>query len=236
MSSPARKRRPAAKPGAGETPKLSGLRGKRHGKSKEHAPAISEDELLALVPGGLATAFVNARMHDRALALAGLGEPSDWDGEMPELPEEIASEDHDSLSNLMGRFASVLSTATWHASKAYIHHGFYKQVADYLEDVAILESGQSNEQKRKAEASTQEAVVTARALEQSAYSDYVRMRELGKTLKIRHATVSRVGGFVADEVETEDQDEAPKRSSRGSSAGASRGGARGSGRAGRSRR
>jgi len=138
MSSPARKRRPAAKPGAGETPKLSGLRGKRHGKSKEHAPAISEDELLALVPGGLATAFVNARMHDRALALAGLGEPSDWDGEMPELPEDIAQEDHDSLSRLLGKFASVLSTATWHAAKAYIQHGFYKQVADYLEDVAIL--------------------------------------------------------------------------------------------------
>ena len=47
-------------------------------------------------------------------------------------------------------------------------------------------------------------------LEQLAYSDYVRMRELGKTLKIRHATVSRVGGFVAEETETEDQDDAPQ--------------------------
>jgi hypothetical protein len=235
MPTPTRRRRPAARRDAEETsaPKPSG---KRHGKSKESAPAISEDELLALVPGGLATAFVNARMHDRALALAGLGEPSDWDGDMPDLPEDIASEDHDALSNLMGKFASVLSTSIWHASKAYIHHGFYKQVADYLEDVTLLESEQSNEAKRKAEAATNEAVVTARALEQSAYSDYVRMRELGKTLKIRHATVSRVGGFVADDTETEDQDEAPKRSSRGGGAGASRGGGRGSGRAGRSRR
>lgn len=235
MPTPTRRRRPAAKRDAGE-PSLSKPSGKRRGKSRGDAPAISEDELLALVPGGLATAFVNARMHDRALALAGLGEPSDWDGEMPELPEDIATEDHDSLSNLMGKFASVLSTSIWHASKAYIHHGFYKQVADYLEDVAILESDQSNEQKRKAQAATNEAVVTARALEQSAYSDYVRMRELGKTLKIRHATVSRVGGFMGDEAETEDQDEAPKRSSRGTGAGTSRGGGRGSGRAGRARR
>jgi hypothetical protein len=81
--------------------KLSGLRKPRQG--------LSEDDLLGLVPGGLATAFVNARMHDRALAVAGLGEPSDWDGEMPELPEDIASQDHDSLSNLLGRFASCLS-------------------------------------------------------------------------------------------------------------------------------
>jgi hypothetical protein len=212
--------------------KLRGLGGKR--PDKEEGP--SEEELLALVPGGLATAFVNARMHDRALALAGLGEPSDWDGEMPELPEDIAKEDHDSLSNLLGAFASCLSTSTWHAAKAYIQHGFYKQVGDYLEDVAILESQQSSEQKRKADASTQDAVVAARALEQLAYSDYVRMRELGKTLKIRHATVSRVGGFVADEVETEDQDEAPRSSTRGRGAGTSRGGGRGSGRAGRSRR
>jgi hypothetical protein len=193
-------------------------------------------DLLALVPGGLAAAFVNARMHDRALALAGLGEPSDWDDVMPELPEDIASQDHDTLSNLLSAFASCLSTSTWHAAKAYIQHGFYKQVADYLEDVALLESQQSSEQKRKADASTQEVVVTARALEQSAYSDYVRMREMGKTLKIRHATVSRVGGFVADEVETEDQDEPARFSSRGAGAGSARGGGRGSGRAGRSRR
>jgi hypothetical protein len=69
--------------------KLRGLGGKRPAK----AAGPSEEELLALVPGGLATAFVNARMHDRALALAGLGAPSDWDGEMPELPEALASED-----------------------------------------------------------------------------------------------------------------------------------------------
>src|SRR3954467_9915508 len=211
---------------------LRGLGGKR--PANQAGP--SEEELLALVPWSLATAFVNARMHDRALALEGLGEPSDWDGEMPELPEEVASEDHDSLSNLLGDFASCLSTSTWHAAKAYIQHGFYKQVGDYLEDVAVLESQESSEQKRKADAATQEVVVAARALEQLAYSDYVRFRELGKTLKIRHATVSRVGGFVAEEVETEDQDEAPKRSSRGTGAGSSRGGARGSGRAGRSRR
>ena len=137
---------------------------------------------------------------------------------------------------MLGDFASCLSTSVWHASKAYIQHGFYKQVGDYLEDVAVLESQQSSEQKRKADAATQESVVTARALEQTAYSEYVRFRELGKTLKIRHATVSRVGGFVADDTETEDQDEAPKRSTRGRGAGSSQGGGRGSGRAGRSRR
>src|SRR4051812_19698033 len=99
--------------------KLSGL-----AKKRKRADGPSEEELLALVPGGLATAFVNARLHDKALSLAGLGAPSDWDGEMPELPDDIATEDHDSLSNLLGQFASCLSTSTWHATKAYIEHGF----------------------------------------------------------------------------------------------------------------
>jgi hypothetical protein len=186
-------------------------------------PGVDEDTLLSLVPGGLASNFVNARLHDKALSVAGLQPPADWDGDMPELPRDIAKEDHDTLSNLMAQFASALSTAIWHAAKAYIEHGFYSQIVDYLEAVAILESTQSSEQKRKADATTNETVVVARALAQTAYSDYVRFREEGKTLKIRHATVSRVGGFVAEDTETDDQDEAPKYSALGSGRGSSRG-------------
>ena len=146
------RRRPAGWQQGGCTP--SG-EPKKPGRRKKAEDEITEDDLLALVPGGLATAFVNARMHDKALAVAGLGEPSDWDGEMPELPEDIATEDHDTLSNLMADFASALSTSTWSAAKAYVEHGFYDQVVDYLESVAMLESQQSSEQKRKADAATQ---------------------------------------------------------------------------------
>jgi hypothetical protein len=171
------------------------------------------------VPGGLATAFVNARLHDKAIAVAGLGAPPDWEGEMPVIPDDLASTSHDEMSNLMGRFVNALSTATWRASTAYVEHGFYVQIADYLEAVAILESDQSNEAKRKAQAATSEPVVSAKALVQSAYSDYVRFRDLATTLKIKHATISRVGGFVGDEAESEDQMGAPRLSTRGTSAG-----------------
>jgi hypothetical protein len=228
MPQATRRRPPAAKSAGKEkaegTARLRGLGGKKH----DGGP--SEEELLELVPGGLATAFVNARMHDRALALAGLGEPSDWDGDMPELPDDIASEDHDSLSNLLGQFASCLSTATWHAAKARINRIFYDQVVEYVESVAILESQESSEAKRKADAATNEMVVLAKALATSAQADMFRFQAMASNLKLKHATVSRVGGFVADEVEAEDQDETPRRSTRGSGAGSSRGGGRGGGR------
>src|SRR3954462_8126303 len=98
------------------------------GERHDGASTPSEEELLELVPGGLATAFVNAKLHDKAIALAGLTPPSDWEGEMPVLPDDIASLDHDAMSNLMGKFVNALSTATWQASTAYVEHGFYRQI------------------------------------------------------------------------------------------------------------
>jgi hypothetical protein len=192
-------------------------------KGRSNASKPSEEELLELVPGGLATAFVNAKLHDKAIALAGLTPPTDWEGEMPVIPDNIASLDHDAMSNLMGRFVNALSTATWQASTAYVEHGFYKQISDYLENVAILDAEQSNEQKRRAEAATSESVVAARALEQTAYAAFKRFESMASQLKAKHATVSRVGGFVGDETEAEDQGPAPHRSLRGKSTGSARG-------------
>ena len=174
------------------------------------------------MPLGLAQAFVNARLHDRALSIAGMGEPSDWDGDMPELPEDIAKEDHDSLSNLLRDFAVCLSTATWYATKARIDKIFFDQVEEYLESIAILESKESSEAKRKADAATNETVVLAKALSASAQADMYRFQTMASNLKLKHATVSRVGGFVGDEVEAEDQNDAPSRSTRGRSAGSER--------------
>jgi hypothetical protein len=187
--------------------------------SRKAKDGPDEESLLAMVPGGLATAFVNARLHDKAIAVAGLGTPPDWEGAMPEIPDDLASTDHNTMSNLMGQFVNALSTATWRASTAYVEHGFYVQIADYLESIALLESQQSNEGKRKADAATSEPVVSAKALVQTAYSDYVRFRDLATTLKLKHATISRVGGFVGDEAESEDQLRAPSLSTRGASPG-----------------
>jgi hypothetical protein len=211
----------SAKPGPQEGAGRSAAKGK--------GDDINEDELLKLVPPGLAAAYVNSKLHDKQLTLAGLGAPKDWEGEMPEVPEDIATEDHDSLSNLLAAFSNALSTALWQASMAYIEAEFFSDIAEYLENVAIVDSTESNDTKRKADARTNESVVGAKALHRSRYSDYVRFRDLAKTLEHRLRTVSRVGGFVGDEAEAEDA-RASKPSTRGKSAGASKGTARGSGR------
>lgn len=205
---------------AGKAPARSARAGAASSQGRDE---LDEAALLKAVPGGLATAFVNARLHDKALQVAGLGEPGDWDGDMPELPEDIAKEDHDSLSNLLAAFASCLSTATWYATKARIEKVFYDQIVEYVESVAILESQESNEQKRKADAATNEAVVSAKALAAVAQAAMYRFQSMASDLKLKHATVSRVGGFVGDDTEAEDQLGAPRASTRGSSAGSSAG-------------
>jgi hypothetical protein len=215
MPEATRRRRRSTQGGRKSLSKL----GERH----DGASTPTEEDLLELVPGGLATAFVNAKLHDKAIALAGLQPPDDWDGDMPVIPDNIASLDHDAMSNLMGQFVNALSTATWQASTSYVEHGFYHQIADYLENIALLDSEQSNEAKRKAEAATAESVVAARALEQTAYAAFKRFEAMASQLKAKHATVSRVGGFVGDETGAEDQNYAPLGSTRGKSGGSARG-------------
>ena len=198
--------------------------------SSNGASAPNDDTLKNLVPSGLVASFVKSKMHDKALAVAGLGEPGDWDGDMPDIPSDIGTIDHEQMANLLGEFASALSTALWHASKNYIEADAYNEMAEYLEDVALLAANESNEGKRKAQARTDESVVTAKALEKTAYHNYVRFRDLAKTLEHKWRTVSRVGGFIGDEAEGETAS-AIKRSTRGKAAGNSKGTARGSGRA-----
>lgn len=191
---------------------------------------ITEADLRELIPSGLEASFLKSKLHDKALGIAGLGEPSDWDGDMPDIPSDIGTIDHEQMANLLGELASALSTSLWQASKAYIEADAYGEIAEYLEDVALLDADESNEGKRKAQARTDDRVVAAKALEKTAYHNYVRFRDLAKTIEHKWRTVSRVGGFIGDEAEGEAAS-AIKRSTRGNSAGAARGSAKGSGRA-----
>jgi hypothetical protein len=189
--------------------------------------ALDDDALKELVPSGIAHSFVRSKLHDKALAVAGLSEPANWDGDMPEMPDDIASLDHDELSNLHAAFTNAFSTAQWYASRYYVEADAYEEIADYLENVALTDSDQSNDTKRKAEARTDERVVAAKALERDAYRNYVRFRDLAATLDRRARAVSRVGGFISDESEVEEQRPGRAMASRGRAAGASRGDAKG---------
>jgi hypothetical protein len=211
------------KPSASEPAGLGNVN--RVGKPRYRAAAggdtTDEADLLKLVPGGLVASFVKQKLHDAALEVAGLAAPADWDGDMPQVPDNIAAVDHSELSNLLAQFVNCQSTALWHASTAYIEAGYYDEIAEYLENVSLVNSAQSNDTKRKAEAKTTDAVMAAKTLQRNAYSDYVRFRDLAKTLELRWKTVSRVGGFVGDEAEGEEAS-ASKSSTRGMSAGASK--------------
>jgi hypothetical protein len=204
------------------------------GRKKKRPGSSADKELKALVPEGLAHAFVESKLHDKALALAGLGAPSDWEGVMPELPNDIGALDHDDFANLLAQFTNAHSTALWNASKAYVEADTYDDIAEYLENIALLDAEGSNETQRKAAARTSDEVVLARSLQKKRYHDYVRFRDEAKTLENRAKAISRIGGFVGDEAEGEDL-RAAKPSSRGKSSGKDRGTGRGSGRP-RSRR
>jgi hypothetical protein len=188
------------------------------GRSEDIDGVPTDDDLRRLVPPGLAASFLKSKLHDKSIAVAGLGEPNGWDGDMPEMPTDFATVDHDQMANMLSAFASALSTALWQASRAYIEADAYDEIAEYLEDVALLDANESNEGKRKAQARTDERVVAARAMQRTAYHNYVRFRDLAKTIEIKWRTVSRVGGFLGDEAEGETAS-AIKRSTRGTAAG-----------------
>lgn len=197
------------------------------GRFSSAVEPVTDKELIKMVPGALAASFVRSKLHEKELEIAGLSAPSDWEGEMPELPSDIAAEDHSSLANLMADFVNALSTATWHQSKSYIEHHAYEQIAEYLLSIALLGANESNEQKRTAAAKTSDDYIAASSLAADAYRKYVRFRDVAATLKLKHATVSRVGGFVGGEVETEATGFSG-RSVRGKDRGSARGSARGS--------
>lgn len=186
----------------------------------------TDDDLKALVPKGMAATFVKSKLHDKSLAVAGLGEPSDWDGDMPELPNDIAGTDHGTLSNLLAQFTNAMSSSLWAASKAYIEADAYEEIAEYLRNQALLHSNESNDTKRRADAETDDSYVAARAMQKARYHDYVRHRDLSDTLRKRAAVVSRVGGFVGDEADIEEM-RSGKLSTRGKAAGSSKGSSRG---------
>lgn len=188
--------------------------------------APTDDTLRKLIPAGLQASFLKSKLHEKSIAIAGLGEPGDWQGDMPELPSDIAAVDHEQMASLLMSLASALSTSLWQASKAYIEADSYDEIAEYLEDVALLDADESNEGKRKAQARTDERVVAARAMQRTAYHDYVRFRDLSKTIEIKWRTVSRVGGFLSDEAEGEAAS-ALKRPTRGQAAGSTPGSGRG---------
>ena len=178
---------------------------KQRGRKRAAANGeVSEDDLLSLVPAGLSQSVVNARLHDKRVALSGLQVQDQYEGDWPALPEDIGTVDHNDLSNLLMRFQQAFNVAHWQHTTAVIEAGIYGDVADYLEENAILSSEQSNEQKRKAEARTDDAVQAARALERQARADARRFGSMVEQLKGNVAVISRVGGFKGDSDSTED--------------------------------
>jgi hypothetical protein len=199
----------------------------KKGRPRKSGGGLGDDELKALIPPGLSSTFVKSKLHDAALSVAGLGAPEDWDGDMPELPNDISTLDHDDLSDLLAQFTNAHSSSLWQAAKHYIEADAYEEIASFLRNTALLASQESNDAKRRADAETNEAYLAALSLQKEHYHNYVRHRDLAHTLKLRAGAVSRVGGFVGDEAEGEDS-RALKSSTRGKSVGSARGSAKGS--------
>lgn len=213
-----------AKPALAKKKAEKGTESKR--TAKEGGAQLSDSDLKGLVPKGIAESFVKSKLHDKDLAVAGLGEPLDWEGGMPELPNDIAGLDHDALSDLHAQFTNAHSTSIWAASKHYVEADAYEEIADYLRNIALLDSKESNDTKRKADAETSAGYLAAKTMERQHYRSYVRHRDLANTLDKRAKAVSRIGGFIGDEADNEDA-RTNKPSTRGKSAGSGRGSSKG---------
>jgi hypothetical protein len=199
-------------------------KGKKKGKKKADSSGdYSDDEIEGMLPAGLARVFVKSKIDDarKEIEERGLAVPESYEGEMPELPDNISSLSHDELSDLLAQFQNALSTAITAQSEHYVWQSTYEEIADHLENQALLESDQSNDTKRKAEARTDERVVFFRAKQKHHYGRYVRWRDLARTIEGKARVVSRVGGFIEGEHDTEDR-VAAKGSTKGKAKGASK--------------
>src|SRR3954464_13824541 len=175
-----------------------------------------DDDIKGMLPSGLARTFVQSQLKsaESQLKSHGLVAPDDYDGEFPELPDDIDGIDYSELSNIMLAFQNALATATWQQSYHYIWSGTFEEISDYMEAIALQHAEGSNEPQRKANARTDERVVFFRARYKEHYNSYVRFRDLARTIDGKIKAVSRVLGFK-DEEETATKLSAIKR--RGSS-------------------
>jgi hypothetical protein len=182
-----------------------------------------EDDVRAMLPVGLGRVFTKSKLDyaEKTIAEFGLASPGAYEGDMPELPSDIASVDHADLSNLLMEFQKALSTARWQQSSSYIWANTYEEIADYCENVVLLNTDESNDTKRKAAARTDDKVVFFRAKQKENYNEYVRWRDLANTIDGKVKVVSRIGGFVSDEEEATER-KAVKPSTRGTAKGASK--------------
>jgi hypothetical protein len=182
---------------------------------------LDDDEIEAMLPAGLAQVHVKSKMDEarKAIEEQGLSLPGAYEGEEPELPNDISTWDHNALSDLLAQFQNAHSTASTQAAQAHIWNNTYGEIAEYLENQNLLESDQSNDTKRKAEARTEPRVVFFRAKAVYYKNESERWRTLASSLDKKGAVVSRVGGFVEGDNAQEDR-RAAKPSTRGAAKGA----------------
>lgn len=189
---------------ASAAPKSSIKAAKMH--RKNHGIDLGADEIKEVLPKGLARTYVQSQMHsaEKQLQAHGLVAPTDYEGEWPELPDDIDATDYSELSNMMLALQNALATCVWQQSFHYIWSGTFEEIAEYMEAVALLGAEGSNEPKRKAAARVDDRVVFFRARYKEHYNSYVRFRDLARTLEGKIKAVSRVLGFKDEEESSTD--------------------------------
>lgn len=165
-----------------------------------------DTDIEDMLPKGMARTFVMSQMKqaESQLQAHGLVAPSEYEGEFPELPEDIDATDYSELSNTMLAFQNAHATATWQKSYHYIMANTMEEIAEYMEAIALHDAEGANEPARKAAARTDEQVVFFRARWKEHYNSYVRFRDLSFTIEGKIKAVSRVLGFKDSEEESAD--------------------------------
>jgi hypothetical protein len=206
-----------------EKPRRRTRKSKAAKASQDGDFAPDDDEIVEMIPKGLGRVFVQSSLDnaEKMVAEFGLAAPTSYDGDMPELPDDIAEVDHDQLSQLLVDFQNAHSTAVWQQSNNYVWASTFEEIADYVHATALLDTDESNKEKREAQASVTPQVSYFRAKHREHYNSYVRWRDLAKTIEGKVKVISRIGGFKEDGEEAEAVS-AVKSSTRGKAAGEQR--------------
>jgi hypothetical protein len=184
-------------------------------KAKSNGFDPSDDDIKEMLPSGLSRTFVQSQLisAEKQLQAHGLVAPTEYDGEFPELPEDIDATDYSELSNILLALQNALATTVWQQSYHYIWSGTFDEISQHVEAVALTTVEGANAEQRKAKAHIDDKVVFFRARYKEHYNSYVRFRDLAKTIEGKIKAVSRVLGFKDDEEQSTDLSAIKKRGS-----------------------
>jgi hypothetical protein len=145
------------------------------------------ERIIETLPNPYQRSYLRQKLAEAELERRGFPPPPDVEADTRPLPNDIAEYSRDQLSGLYAKFINARASSRYYQVDALTQARLYKSIADHLHNQIVMTSTQTNEQKRTADAETDERVVIFRQLELDADNIARRYDEVANDLSRKAA-------------------------------------------------